>query len=228
MTRQTTDYFVLFLSTALLVAAFVASAMQGDIFFTYFGAEDSPVENATALILAVAGVALWWRALAAKQVISRGAVILGVLYGLAYVWAAGEEISWGQRILGFDSPDYFQNNNDQQEFNFHNMVIGGVKLDELIFGPVLSYIILSYLIVLPLLWPRVDLVKKLVRTMIIPVPRPYHAAFAFAVTVIIPFLDESRRWEVYECIFALLSLAIFLHPANPLTEAERQGELATG
>lgn len=52
----------------------------------------------------------------------RFALVLGVLYGLAYIWAGGEEISWGQRIIGFESPEYFRENNDQQEFTFHNLV----------------------------------------------------------------------------------------------------------
>jgi hypothetical protein len=228
MTRQTIDYSLLFMGMALLVAAFIASALQGNVFLVYFGAEDSPVETATAILLGLCGAALWWRAIKAQKLISRAAFFLGLLYGLVYVWAGGEEISWGQRILGFESPAYFQQNNDQQEFTFHNLVIGGVKLDELVFGPVLSYVILTYLIVLPVLWPRVAWVRTLVRRMFIPVPRPYHAAFAFVVTGLIPLLDESRRWEVYECIFALLSLAIFLHPANPVTEATRVEQLATG
>lgn len=228
MIRQTVDYSLLFIGGALLGAAFLASALQGDVFFVYFGAEDSPVETATAILLGFCGAALWWRVIAARRFISHAAVFLSLLYGLVYVWAGGEEISWGQRILGFESPAYFQQNNDQQEFTFHNLVIGGVKLDELVFGPVLSYVILTYLIVLPILWPRVACVQTLVRRMFIPVPHPYHAAFAFAVTGLIPLLDESRRWEVYECIFALLSLAIFLHPANPVTEATRVEQLATG
>ncbi len=228
MTRQMTDITLLCLATAVLFAAFIASAMSGDVFFTYFGAEDSVVENATALLLAACGIALWWRALDARAVLPRGAVILGVLYGLVYVWAGGEEVSWDQRLIGFESPEYFQNNNDQQEFTFHNLVIGNVKLDELIFGPVLSYFILAYLIVLPVLWPRVAWVQRLVSRMIIPVPQSYHAMFALVVTVIIPFLDESRRWEVYECIFALLSLAIFLNPANPLVDTDRPRNLVNG
>lgn len=216
VTRQKFDFTLLFLATCVLVAAFIASAMSGDIFFRYFGAEDSLVENATAIVLGICGLALWSRAFEAQPFVPRGIVALGVIYGLVYVWAGGEEISWGQRILGFETPEYFQENNDQQEFTFHNLVIGDVKLDELIFGPVLSYIILAYLIVLPLLWPRAVWVQTLAHKMIIPVPQLYHAAFAFGVTLIIPFLDESRRWEVYECIFALLSLAIFVHPANRL------------
>ena len=35
---------------------------------------------------------------------------------------AMEEISWGQRLLGYRPPDYFLEQNYQQEFNFHNVV----------------------------------------------------------------------------------------------------------
>lgn len=217
MKTHITDRLFLSLGGLVLISAFAVSAMSREAFFTYFGAEDSLIENMTAVLLGVCGLVLILRVLKLRTTLSHGALALGLVYGLVYIWAGGEEISWGQRIIGFESPEFFQENNDQQEFTFHNLVIGDVKLDELIFGPVLSYIILSYLILLPLLWQRVAWVRTLTDRMVIPVPRLHHAAFALIVTLIIPFLGESRRWEVYECIFALLSLAIFLNPANPLT-----------
>ena len=33
----------------------------------------------------------------------------------------GEEISWGQRILGFGTPEVLMEINHQQEFNLHNI-----------------------------------------------------------------------------------------------------------
>jgi len=229
VTRQKADYLFLTIGILVLVAAFVVSAISKDLFFSYFGAEDSLIENFTAIFLACGGAVLVARVLQVRDSLTRGALVLGVLYGLAYVWAAGEEISWGQRILGFESPDYLQENNDQQEFTLHNLVIGDVKLDEVIFGPVLSWIILSYLIILPVLWRWAGWVRRVTQAMVIPVPRLYHAAFAIFVSVAIPLLAESRRWEVYECIFALLSLAIFIHPANPLrgtTSAQATPDMA--
>jgi hypothetical protein len=49
---------------------------------------------------------------------------------LAYLYMAAalaifvvsmEEISWGQRILGIDSPEYFLSHNRQKELNLHNL-----------------------------------------------------------------------------------------------------------
>lgn len=43
--------------------------------------------------------------------------------GLAalFIFVAGEEISWGQRIFGFDTPTELREINTQDEFNFHNL-----------------------------------------------------------------------------------------------------------
>ena len=46
-----------------------------------------------------------------------GWVLLAVL-GCLYV--AGEEVSWGQHFLNWDTPAYWQGLNDQQETNLHN------------------------------------------------------------------------------------------------------------
>jgi hypothetical protein len=51
-------------------------------------------------------------------------VIKQTLYlGLAvlFFFGAGEEISWGQRILGFATPDTISQVNRQEEFNLHNL-----------------------------------------------------------------------------------------------------------
>jgi len=38
------------------------------------------------------------------------------------LFVAFEEISWGQRLLGYQPPEYFLERNYQQEFNLHNIV----------------------------------------------------------------------------------------------------------
>ena len=45
-----------------------------------------------------------------------------VLFAAACVFFAIEEISWGQRIFGLESPEYFVEHSDQQEINVHNVV----------------------------------------------------------------------------------------------------------
>jgi len=43
------------------------------------------------------------------------------LVALFCLFIAGEEFSWGQRLFGFYSPEYFLANNFQQEVNVHNL-----------------------------------------------------------------------------------------------------------
>jgi hypothetical protein len=50
---------------------------------------------------------------------------LATLYlaGLAFFFfvCAGEELSWGQRVFGFKTPDAIKRSNEQKEFNLHNL-----------------------------------------------------------------------------------------------------------
>ena len=49
------------------------------------------------------------------------------------LFAAGEEVSWGQRIFSFKPPDFFLEQNYQQELNVHNLFKGdglwGIKIE---------------------------------------------------------------------------------------------------
>jgi hypothetical protein len=47
--------------------------------------------------------------------------ILACFAVLLLIVMAGEEISWGQRIFGWATPEFFRENNIQGETNFHNM-----------------------------------------------------------------------------------------------------------
>jgi hypothetical protein len=43
-----------------------------------------------------------------------------LIAGLACVYISGEEVSWGQHFLNWDTPSYWARVNDQQETNLHN------------------------------------------------------------------------------------------------------------
>ncbi len=48
--------------------------------------------------------------------------------GLFCVLVALEEISWGQRLFGYRPPDYFLQENYQQEFNLHNVASTSLRM----------------------------------------------------------------------------------------------------
>jgi len=66
---------------------------------------------------------------------------------LFYILCAGEEISWGQRVFGFDTPEYMSEVNEQDEFNLHNL-----KFEHFHPKDVVSWFMKLFGIVLPLLF----------------------------------------------------------------------------
>jgi hypothetical protein len=96
--------------------------------------EDGPIEQATMAFFLLASVTLLlgWKLrgadLAPRDPREGRRVALLILALLMFV-CAGEEISWGQRIFGWDTPEKWSAMNAQVETNLHNLVIieGGVR-----------------------------------------------------------------------------------------------------
>ena len=88
-----------------------------NVFFT-LTEEDHWVENLTAVWFFLASLLFFTTAGTERDVFRRTIYILG---GIALLFVAGEEISWGQRIVGFSTPDFLVDLNIQKEFNLHNM-----------------------------------------------------------------------------------------------------------
>lgn len=117
------------------IASLVASILGCVLILDYFAMgrtqeqwlymEDGPIENLTALSFAVAGIVMLWtivRSLTGRsKPIPRVKLVAGGLFGLALLLVAMEEISWGQRIFGIETPELLTEVNTQQEFNVHNI-----------------------------------------------------------------------------------------------------------
>lgn len=205
----------------LLVAALgvlvlsVGVHLWDPIFFVIpYASEDGVIEYSTTAFLALSAIILLFNATALwRRGVAFGAA-LTVLYALVFFFGAGEEVSWGQRIFGWESGDYFQENNFQGETNLHNLVVGSSHLAETLFGNVLTAVILLYLVVLPLLYPRLAWLRRLADRLVVPVPWLRHGIVAVVASVVIGLMDQERKWEVYELIFSLLTASIFLSPQN--------------
>lgn len=197
----------------LVVSVFIA-IKDPQYFARTFAAEDHLVENATCLFLLVAAGVLGSHAVSPWRAERKNQAILMTLYAFVFVMGAGEEISWGQRIFGWESGEFFQEHNKQVETNLHNMIVGDVQLTKTLFGPVLTLCILLYLALLPLLYSKFSRAASLADRMVVPVPWPRHGVIAIITSVIIAMLVVGRKWEVYELIFSLLAVSVFILPQN--------------
>jgi hypothetical protein len=92
----------------------------------------------------------------------------------------GEEISWGQRIFNYHTPEYFEKNNIQDEFNFHNLKVFDSKSNDGQYKAGLSYFLsvnflyklfwLVYGIILPVVYSLSHFFKKITDKIGLPVP----------------------------------------------------------
>lgn len=89
--------------------------------------EDSHYENASALLFLLAAIAFFILATRPKYYVAFKNTKKFPerkyfwLLALLFFFAFGEEISWGQRIFNFETPEAIKENNIQKEFNLHNM-----------------------------------------------------------------------------------------------------------
>lgn len=97
---------------AVIIGAFALANVAPDRYDALMQ-EDRAVEWATVILFAVAGIVRCYSALRAKRVFD-------FLVGLFCIFVAGEEISWGQRLIGYTPPGVFLEHNTQQEANVHN------------------------------------------------------------------------------------------------------------
>jgi len=179
-----------------------------------FAVEDGPVEWGTAICLFLSSLVLFRNAAVLRGRRGVTAALLTGFYGVLFLFASGEEISWGFRLFNWQAGDFFLLHNAQQETNLHNLVIGDVKLVKTVFGSGLTVVILLYLLVLPLAYTRLAPVRRGADALAIPVPGTRHMRMTVAATLVILSVQMMTKWEPYEFIFSLMTLSIFLNPRN--------------
>ena len=108
-----------YIGVCLTAFCFCYLAVNSPSIYLDLEEEDSLVENLTAIWLFLAGFLLIVTAFMERRAYL--SFWIYILSGIAFLFAAGEEISWGQRIFGFHTPDIFMDLNSQHEFNIHNI-----------------------------------------------------------------------------------------------------------
>lgn len=114
------------LSAAILLmpvlgGAAVAATRADRPLFDFLTREDSLLQWAQFAGFLAAGALGLAVALKLRAAGRRLAGRLYVIYALASVFVAGEEISWGQRIFGWGTPSAFEDVNKQHETTIHNV-----------------------------------------------------------------------------------------------------------
>lgn len=185
--------------------------------YVWLVAEDSWGENATFLAWLLSFVVLG-RALSANRDLRRPGI---VLFAVAALFIAFEEISWGQRILDFEAPELFRRYNRQSEFTFHNFApnpdrepIGLI----LLIGTVLPYLACRLLPGLRALLHRWGLPTVPLRLW----PLLFVTAWLFYDPLHLPKIDE-----ISELFLGVCALLFALEIVKPSPEDDNARSIAT-
>lgn len=206
---------IAFIFLVLLFAVGIYFAQTNlNYFDTKYTQEDGLVEYATAFFLFLSACLLFYRLFKLGK-FKNFMWKIGV-FGIAavFLFGAGEEISWGQRIFNVESSAFFAENNAQGETNLHNLVVGETKINKLIFSQLLTLILVLYLIITPILYKKVAAIKHLADAFAVPIVMWQHTIAFILGTVLLVFIPSERKWELYELAFSIIFFLIFLNPKN--------------
>lgn len=197
-----------------LAGAWLASS-DPDFFRHQLVVEDGPLEWSTVVGLMVLCALCLRRAVVLRQERARLFIGMTVLYAIIFFFGAGEELSWGQRIFGVESSEFFLQHNAQGETNLHNLVVNDTKLNKLIFAKGMALVFLIYLFVMTPLYIRRPAFRRFIDSMAIPIPEWRQVAAIIVLLVITQGLtDSSKKGEMLEFGAPFLVLVIFLFPRN--------------
>lgn len=210
------EILILALVAVILLIGFVLVFTNLPLFERYT-VEDGVVEWLTVIGLLMGAFTAFARAVQLRPYRSWLFITGCVLLGLLLFFGAGEEISWGQRIFGIESSEYFKQNNTQGETNLHNLIVGGVRINRWVFSFFMTAFMAFYIIVMPLLYRSRKWMQRFVTYCGIPLPKIYQAVgfvVLFALTTLIP---HEKRAELLEAGTAFLLFLIIRYPANTHT-----------
>lgn len=185
-----------------------------EFFDKSYAQEDGLVEYGTALMLFIISLICFYRLFTISKGKSITWKIGTFLFAILFLFGAGEEVSWGQRIFEVQSSEFFIENNAQGETNLHNMVVGETKVNKLIFSQLLMVVMVLYLIVSPFLYRKQQWFKNLVNMFAVPIVKWHHTIAFLTATALVVSNPAGRTWEVYELIFGAIFILIFLAPLN--------------
>lgn len=196
---------IIFFLSLLLLAMFLLATTWPFNEYKEIVKEDRFVENLQFTTLFITGIISM---LIAIKLFSKKK-ILGLLFwfiAIGFLVVAGDEVSWGQRILNIQTPEYLSEINQQQEITVHN--IEGVQLF-VGFG----YMLISLYGIS--MWFIKDKIKKLQKSkysyLFIPSPSLL-LLFGFSFIYNFRTLFGNHNWGMWSEVAELfLYLALFLH-----------------
>lgn len=209
------EKILLALAALIGVVGLILSHVAPDFYMERYVIEDGFVEWLTVVALVASAVLMLRRAWALRKVRTPWFLFVTVMAAAVFLFGAGEEISWGQRLFSVETPEWLAERNKQSEMNLHNLVIGGHSINKLVFSKGLGIVLLIYLIVLPLLYQKNAVWASRLDRLGVPMPRTWHVVVWIAVLVLTEVaVGTSKRGELREVLLTAILFVQLLRPLN--------------
>jgi len=176
--------------------------------------EDGVVEYLTTFFLIFSSLVCIYRIFHYRKMKKPLWILTWALLALLFFFAAGEEISWGQRLTGVQSSEFFLQHNIQGETNIHNLVVEGKNLNIMIFSRLMFLCLFIYFVLSRLLVWKIPFIHNLVEKFNLPLPRIQHIMLMLASNSLVILIDITRQSELHELSFGFIFFMIFLNPAR--------------
>jgi len=209
------EKIILFVAAVLGLIGLILSHTAPEYFKNTYVLEDGAIEWLTVFALLASALLMLLRAWSLKLVRTRLFLFTTVMAAAVFIFGAGEEISWGQRLFGIETPEWLAEKNKQSEMNLHNLVIGGVSINKLVFSKLLAVVLLIYLIVIPLIYKKNPRQAARIDALGIPLPRTWHVIVWISVLIVTETLvGTTKRGELREFLLCTILLVQLMRPLN--------------
>ena len=199
----------------MIIVGLVSSYVSVDLFEKHYINEDGAIEWLTVVGLVLVSCVCFYRSVTLRSKRPSQFIALTLLLGFVFLFVAGEEISWGQRIFQFQSPDWFLAHNRQEETSIHNLQLGQFKVKYWIFDVGIGVTMFLYVAVMMTLYGRKKGFAREVDRWAVPSPQPYQLVSVCLMVVITQlFLNSSETGELTEFGGVFLVLLIIAFPRN--------------
>jgi len=201
------------LTGIILVLSLYAYLFNSNL-FDYLVQEDNVLENLTAILL-LSGSGLWlFRFFKYRRGKSGWWKLFQLFFAGLLFFGFAEEISWGQRIIGFETPEFFRENNKQYEVGIHNLTYKGFSVNQWIFSFGLTIVIAVYYLLFRTLYRKVNWIRNLTDNLGVPLPGIQPMLWMVASVVLILIIQHPKKWEIFECLFVVIFLMTIYVPVN--------------
>ena len=198
---------------AIVLGGVISSQISRTFYEATYSVEDGFAEWLTVLALMMGAGINFYRAYILRPFRSKTFIVMLTLLGCLFVFGLLEEISYGQRIFGFESPEWFKEHNTQEEFNLHNLKLEGLRINKVIFGTFLGILIGIYFLIMPALYRKMEKVKNVVDNLALPVPKMFHIGAYILLALLGEAVNSPKKGEMLEfggCwIFFLMTIRPF-------------------